>query len=191
MGSDSTEELKRGQIDVPIDSYTDETNKRKSYYIKVGIIIHRPGPISREEMLILYSYEDAICKIEYETKKNGKKMIFFGTGFFCEIHDKKIPFSKALFFNNHILDENKIKNRKQIKLEYLRKKRTIDITVGRKIISNADLDYTCIQIFDEDNISKFFSIGLTNINDKNNLKNQGIFILQYINDELSTPSEKY
>ena len=190
MGSDSTEEHKREKMDAPINSYTNETNKPKSDYTKEGIIIHRPGPISREEMQMLYSYEDAICKIEYETKKDGEKKIFFGTGFFCEIHDKKIPFSKALFINNHILDEHKIKKRKQIKLEYLKKKRTIDITVDRKIISNADLDYTCVQIFDEDKISKFFSIGLTNINDKNKLQNQGIFILQYINGELSTPSGK-
>ena len=43
-------------------------------------------PALKDEVLELYSYESAVCKI----KINGKS----GTGFFCEINDKNIPFKK-------------------------------------------------------------------------------------------------
>ena len=71
----------------------------------------------RVKILELYSYEPALCKIRFETLNNGKIIQGFGTGFFCEINDINILFKKALFTNNHILDENSIKVNKKIKKE--------------------------------------------------------------------------
>ena len=75
--------------------------------------------------------KSAICKIQYETLINNKIVKCFCTGFFCEINDINIPFRKALFTNNHVLDENKIKNNKQIEFEYCGKKNKIEITKDR------------------------------------------------------------
>ena len=57
-------------------------------------------PITKEETDELYTYESALCKIRINTGKEIK----LGTGFFCEINDNEIPFEKALFTNNHILN---------------------------------------------------------------------------------------
>ena len=53
-------------------------------------------PIIKNESDELYSYEPALCKIEFETLKDGKKVKGFGTGFFCEI-TMKIFLSKKLY----------------------------------------------------------------------------------------------
>ena len=87
-------------------------------------------PISENEMVTLFSYESALCKIKvkiekeeeelenlseiYEGKEREKEEILIGTGFFCEINDDNIPFKKALFTNNHVLNESYIKNNKII-----------------------------------------------------------------------------
>ena len=54
-----------------------------------------------------------------------------GTWFFYEINYENIPFKKALFTNNHFLDENKIKINEQFEFEFCRKKNIIDITKDR------------------------------------------------------------
>ena len=72
---------------------------------KEALLAARAKPMTKNEIDELYSYESAICKIKYKTLKNGKIIDAFGTGFFCEINDDKIPFKKALFTNNHILNK--------------------------------------------------------------------------------------
>ena len=131
-------------------------------------------------MTELYSYKSATCKIRFESLIEGKKEPFFGTGFFCEIYDKNIPFNKALFTNNHVLNENKIKINEQVEFEYLGETIKINITKDRKTFTDKKLDYTCIQILDTDNINKFFSIDETILNNKNSLKNKDIFIFNIL-----------
>ena len=138
-------------------------------------------PITKEEIEELYSYESAICKIKYGTSGPG-------IGFFCEINDDDIPFKKALFTNNHILNEKSININKQIKFEYCKEEKIINISKVRKVLTKKELDYTCIEIFDTDNINKFFKIDENINNDKNSLKNKDIFILQYPSGELSYDS---
>ena len=140
------------------------------------------GKITTENELInLYSYKSAICKIEFKTKKNGKIVNGLGTGFFCEINDDNIPFKKALFTNNHILDEKSIEINKEIEFEYLKQKNIITITKNRKTFTSKKFDYTCIEIFDTDKINNFFKIDNTIFDNKNSLINKEIFILQYAN----------
>ena len=136
-------------------------------------------PISENETSELFSYKTALCKIKFETLHEGKMAEALGTGFFCKIHNKNIPFNKALFTNNHVLNENRINNNQQIKYEYCGKINTIDISKDRIAITNKELDYTCIQILDKDEVDKFFNIDETIFNDKKSLIKKDIFILQY------------
>ena len=107
-------------------------------------------------MTQLYSYKFATCKIRFESLKEGKKKSFLGTGFFCVIHDRNIPFSKALFTNNHVLNENKIKINERVEFEYLGKNIKINMTDDRKTFTDKKLDYTCIQILIQITLINFF-----------------------------------
>ena len=140
-------------------------------------------PITKEEIDELYSYESAICKIKYGTSDSG-------IGFFCEINDDDIPFKKALFTNNHILNEKSLDINNEIKFEYFKEEKSIIITQNRIVFTSKELDYTCIKIFDTDKINKFFKIDQNIINNKDSLKNKEIFILQYPSGELSHDSGK-
>ena len=71
-------------------------------------------PMSKSEIDELYSYESSMCKIKY---KNDKGQNGVGTGFFCKINDKDIPFKKVLFTNNHILNENNKENNIELSKE--------------------------------------------------------------------------
>ena len=136
-------------------------------------------PLMEDETEELLLYKPAICKIKFEILENGEIKEKIGTGFFCKINDKNIPFNKALFTNNHVLNEDRIKINKKIEFEYCEKTKIIKITQNRKVFTNIDLDYTCIEILDEDKINKFFNIEKTIFNDKNSLIDKEIFILQY------------
>ena len=134
--------------------------------------------LTKEEIDELYSYESAICKINFGTSGSG-------IGFFCEINDDEIPFKKALFTKYHILNKENIGINKEIKFEYCKEEKSIIITENRIVFTKRDLDYTCIEIFDTDKINKFFKIDENIINDKDSLKDKEIFILQYPSGELS------
>ena len=143
---------------------------------KQAIFESQTEPISEKETLELFSYKPAICKIRFK-EENGKTAI--GTGFFCKIHHKNIPFNRALFTNNHVLNEDAIKINQKIEFEYCDKNYKIEITKDRFVLTNKALDYTCIEILDIDEIKKFFTIDETIFNDKKSLKNKDIFVLQY------------
>ena len=121
-----------------------------------------------------------MCKIKSKKLINGRLEDIDGTGFFLEINMKDILFKKCLLTNNHILNKNDIKLNKEIKLKYKSEIKTIKINENRRVYTNEELDYTCIEIFDKDNIKEYFKI------DENLLeysiesyKNKNIFILQY------------
>jgi len=153
---------------------------------KEGIIQGHGRPITNYEMFDLFKMEKSMCKISCETM-NGK--IRKGSGFFCEININ-FPIKYALFTNNHILDESNIQIDNIIHLECLEYEQSffipfyiqkdIKITKERKVFTNKELDYTCIELFESDNISNYFKIDpkLFKYN-KNNLKDNDIFILQF------------
>ena len=134
-------------------------------------------PMTKNEIDELYKYESAICKIKIKN--------IIGTGFFCEINDDNIPFNKALFTNNHVLNETNIEINNEIEIEYLNKLKHIKITKNRRKFTSKKYDYTCIEILDKDKINKFFKIDKTFFENKNILKNREIFILQFPGGELS------
>ena len=109
-----------------------------------------------------------MCKISFERlEKNGLKK---GTasGFFCEIEE--FPTKHYLFTNNHVLNEENIEIGNIINIEFLEHqksffnssynlvKKNIKITENRKVFTNKDLDYTCIEIFESDGILDYFKI---------------------------------
>ena len=114
-----------------------------------------------------------------------------GTGFFCEIDN--YPIKYALFTNNHTLNENDIKLGKNINIEYNNNNscinKIIKINEKRKVFTNKDLDYTCIELNKLDelgDIENYFKLDPILFNNKDNLKNSDIFILHYpLGNELS------
>ena len=126
-----------------------------------GCIPTHGKPTTKEELEELYFYESAICKIKFKALINGQLLDGLGTGFFCEIYDKDIPFKKALFTNNHVLNKKSIEINNEIKFENSQKiQKILKITNNRKKFTNyikGQLDYTCIEILDTDEIDNFFS----------------------------------
>ena len=155
---------------------------------KEGIIQGHGRPITKDEIFNLFKMEKSMCKISYETL-NGE--IGIGSGFFCEI-DINFPFKYALFTNNHILDESNIEigniihfdciefQKSLFNSSYIKKE--IKIKDERKVFTNKELDYTCIELLESDNIIDYFKIEPKLFKyDKNKLKNNDIFILQFPN----------
>ena len=156
--------------------------------MKEGNIKGHGRPITKDEILNLFKMEKSMCKISYETI-DGE--IGIGSGFFCEI-DINFPFKYALFTNNHILDESNIEIGKIIHFECLEFqkslfnssyiKKEIKIKDERKVFTNKELDYTCIELLESDNILDYFKIEPKLFKyDKNKLKDNDIFILQFPN----------
>jgi len=156
---------------------------------KEGIIHGHGNPIKKEELFDLFKMEKSMCKISFETKEGFKGN---GTGFFCQIENiKNFPIKYALFTNNHVLNESNIEIGCIINFEYLKKtsyvKKQIKIKENRKKFTNKELDYTCIELLESDGIKDFFKIEPNLFKyDKNFLKDNDIFILQFPNgNELS------
>ena len=150
--------------------------------IKEGSLEGHGKPIKKEELSKLFNMEKAMCKISFNNvdKKaitNGK-----GSGFFCEMNIDNFPFKYALFTNNHILNKSSIEIDNIIKFEDYKKEKEIKILKNRKVYTNEELDYTCIQILNSDDINHFFKIDPNIFKyNRQNIKNTEIFILQYPN----------
>ena len=152
-----------------------------------------------EEIQKLYNIgENIICKFEIEVKKGTK----YGSGFFFEIDDDlNISIKKALFTYNHVLPEKILKEINYLEFKYEGDLEIIKIenskiyskeiindtsysnTYERKIFTDKNLDYTCIELLENDDIfrklesTKLFTMK-KNISIEN-LKNSNIFILQF------------
>ena len=99
----------------------------------------------KTEEFLLKKSNAATCKIISESE-NGKPL--HGTGFFCKIPlEGKIM--KVLFTNNHILNKNSIKESETIIYLYKNELKQFEIK-NIKCYNNKELDYTCIEIINED-----------------------------------------
>ena len=145
-----------------------------------GYIEGHSAPIKKKEINNLLSKEISICKI------SNKNQI--GTGFFCRININEIPLKLVLFTNNHILDRNSLKIGEKIILDHknFSTSKILEITKNRKIFTDEELDYTCIEIFEKDNILKKEEIKETFTIDQkilegnpSSLLNNDIYIIQY------------
>ena len=114
-------------------------------------------PIDKNEMMEMLQKEEAICKIKANKLENNKVKYLTGSGFFLEMKINGIPFNKCLMTNNHVLNIDFFKMNKEIKIEY---KNAIElIYLGqRRIYTSKRLDYTYIEIYDNDNNKQFFQL---------------------------------
>ena len=196
MGNGELNNIPRIEPSENIESESQKLERIMNSIIeKQGGTLIMADPILQRETEELYKRENSMCSINFETHLDGiTKNDGLGTGFFCKFNSDYFPFKKALFTNNHILDEESIKTGKTIKFQYQKKDITIEITEKRNAFTDKELDYTCVEIFDEDGIEKFFEIDTdvtTNTINKNILKNQQIFVLQYTESrELSLSAGK-
>jgi len=158
---------------------------------KQGKINEHGSPISKNEILNLLGMEQSMCMISFDKKDESAH----GSGFFCEIGGD-FPIKYALFTNNHILNESNLEIGKIIKFKYFGSKflsntnniveKTIKLTSNRKTFTNKELDYTCIEIFESDGITKFFKMEPNIISNKQKdiemFKEIDIFILQFLKE---------
>ena len=125
----------------------------------------------KTEEFLLKKSNAATCKIISQSE-NGTPL--HGTGFFCII-----PYlGKVLFTNNHVLNKNSINKGEIIKCRYKYELKKFEIK-NRLCFTNEDLDYTCIQILDEDKIEDFFEIENENSNDSKEYNGEDIALPQY------------
>ena len=108
-------------------------------------------PIGKKEFINLFDMgENSMVKI-YSNQGNG-------SGFFCFINDPNINFNYALFTNNHVLGKENINIGERISFEYKSELKYFTLDENRKVFTNEELDYTCIEIKKEDNFKDFFLI---------------------------------
>ena len=88
-----------------------------------------------------------VCKIELGQKK--------GTGFFCKVPPKNI---KIFVTNNHVLNQDSLNIEKNLNIFIQDEKKVINLNKKRFILTEEDLDFTIIEILDEDNINNFLEI---------------------------------
>ena len=105
-------------------------------------------------MRILKFQESCICKI---FNIEGK----IGTGFFCKLpYPNEFHLLPTLFTNNHVLNENNLKQEK-IKIKYKDEEKYLKLDESRKKFTDEDLDVTIIEIRpDLDDIKDFLDIDL-------------------------------
>jgi len=118
----------------------------------------------------------------------------YGSGFFAKIMS---PFEyskiiKVLFTCYHVLEKQFLNSHNVINLEFNNEERKIFLK-NRLIWLNENLDYTCIEILDEDNIKEFLKVDFEIYEENYNayLKNEEIIYFGFNkdkNDQNSKPS---
>ena len=156
-------------------------NQKSSIKINPEVTHHRGGTQSANNLISLLQKGNYFsCKIILDN-------INYGTGFFAKILS---PFDnnkiiKVLFTCYHVLRKQFLNSHNVINLEFNNEKRKIFLKSKRLIWLNENLDYTCIEILDEDNINEFLKIDfeIYEENYNENLKKEEIILFGYNKDE--------
>ena len=156
-------------------------NSNLIHIYKEAIIEGHSSPITKNEILKLFEKDNSMCKIYCKRIIDNKLEDLKASGFFLEFKDKEIPFNKCLITNNHILDKKSIQRNKEIKIIHKNEEKKIIIAEERKVFTDEELDYTCIEILKKDNIKEdFFKIDINILeNNPSIFEEQDIFILQF------------
>ena len=194
------ENIKKDNIILDLKEKMKELEKRleeKDKDVLDKTIIEGNGGYSKlEEIINMYKVgSNSICQILFSP--NNKKIK--GTGFFIEIDQKfNLPFKRVLFTCDFILPEDFFKQNKFLEIEINKTNKKINIENSqlffkdikfeifilnrgkRKIISNKDYHYTCIEILDTDNIFDNSNIEIFKTNYDDELTPKDIAILHYI-----------
>ena len=138
-------------------------------------LINNNEPIPFDILEKCLEKKTAICQISNK-----------GTGFFCKLNLKNKSII-GLLTNNHVLNEDKIKLGSKIEIEHNNEKKVIEITKNRFTCTNEEYDYTCIEIFENDNFNNYFEIdgNIDTDNPDEQYKDQEIMMVQYPNLEAS------
>ena len=113
---------------------------------------------------ILNQMKNCICKIIIRNTS--------GTGFFCLIPELKKNF---LFTNYHIINENYIKENKEINilLNDNNETKKLDLNIKRILYYNKEYDTTIIELKEEDKIKEYLELDDKLFKDNENLIYQG------------------
>ena len=132
---------------------------------KENLLKKYPLPVTIEKTeIILKQMKESICQIQ---NKNGD-----GTGFFCKRLDKKL-----LITNNHVINEEIIKDKKIIKVKLNDNKIKKDIKI-KDFYTSIEYDTTIIEIEEEENIN-YLEIDDEIFDENIDLSNKSIYIIQY------------
>ena len=118
-----------------------------------------------------------------------------GSGFFIKLKRGNSEFS-CLMTNEHLVSKKMIKLKKHIEILYDDESKSITIHLDEtkrfiREYTYIGIDATVIEILNDDNInSKYFLLIPEEIEEYNNYKNKEIFIVQFLLDESSPPSNK-
>jgi hypothetical protein len=115
--------------------------------------------LSADEHNFLESKKSSICMVEH---KKCKEM---NNGFFCQVNYNNFPFKKCLFFHRYY--------EKEMSISFLKDDKIIKKTIiknKRRIING--LGFSCIELFENDDISDYFII------DENVMKNNDVLIMK-------------
>ena len=95
--------------------------------------------------ILLEKVEKSICEI---IRDKG-----YGTGFFCKIKDPN-TFNEinCLITNYHVITKDMLKYKKNIEIKLNNKDIKLSLNLYRRIWINEEIDFTCIEILNEDNI---------------------------------------
>ena len=112
------------------------------------------GVVDDEIMLdLIEKARNATCKIDINEE-------VYGSGFFC-----KIPYTSnennllnVLLTCEHVLNKELVFSDKDININVNGEEKIIDLKTKRKKWSNKILDYSCIEILEDDNIDSFYQI---------------------------------
>ena len=125
----------------------EQKTKKKTLYQKKTISYYLQNEIEENNI------NKCICKIIFK-----KKGIFLAaTGFFC--HLPQIDIDIFLITNNHVIDEDDLKNGIKINIKINDKiQKVIDLSKNRFKYTNNKLDFTLIEILELDNIHDYLNV---------------------------------
>ena len=99
---------------------------------------------------------DYIYKIQIEVKSNNQLVFKSGTGFFFQIPSKNYKF---FLTNNTVLNQEFLDKEKKLSLINKNgQKVELNLSKNRFKMTDLNLNFTIIEVLDEDNISNFFEL---------------------------------
>ena len=99
----------------------------------------------KKNKILLEKAEKSICEI---IKDKG-----YGTGFFCKMkYPDKYNEIYCIITNNHVITKDMLKYKENIEIKLNNKEIKISLNLDRRIWTNEEIDFTCIEIIKEDNI---------------------------------------
>ena len=126
---------------------SEEEEENEKIYIK-GIYEHKRGKQSIEDFKKIIEKSRTSCKILLEDD--------YGSGLLCEIK-KGGKSTKVLITCNYVINKEFLISNNEITFEINKQNKKIEL-VNRKIWTNKDIGYTCIQILDSDKIEQFLEV---------------------------------